>query len=281
MTSSIGSMRSAAHELATTSRERQITRGSLHTELLRVEVRWMEFAGWLSDDAGARQAGDYWLDRAMAISQEAGDCLMTSYVLIRQSQRASERDDGQRTLALAQAAQRPRTLTAAVRALGAVLEAQGLALSGDAAPCQRKLDEAHQLLGDDPGQRADDLFATLGAHYMTHAYVDVHEAQCWTSLHRHDKAAATWSRTLASWPAALHRDAGLHRARLACACVAGGEPDRAAHEGIAALEIARSTKSARIMLELARLDHGLADHIALPTTREFRDAYAAASTAGI
>lgn len=267
----------ARYELAVTSRERQAARGTLRTQLLRVEARWAEFVGWLSDDGGDVQAGDYWLDRAMTMSQDSGDHLMTSYILMRQSQRASERGDAQRTVALAQAAQRPRTLTAAVRALNAVREAQGHALASDAAACQSKLDEAHQLLEDRRDVTREEPFDSLGAHYATHAYVTVHEAQCWTWLDRHDKAAATLRAALATWPAALHRDAGLHQARLARACAADGEPDRAAHDGIAALEIARSTKSARIMVELRTLDRQLSEHVALPAIREFRDAYAATS----
>jgi tetratricopeptide (TPR) repeat protein len=266
-------------ELAMTSRERQVTRGKLRTEVLRVESRWAEFAGWLSDDGGDAQAGDYWLDRAMAMSQESGDRLMTSYILMRQSQRASERGDARRTVALAQAAQRPPALTTAVRALGAVREAEGHALASDATACQSKLDEAHQLLDDREGQIPETFFDSLGTHYTTHAYVTVHEAQCWMWLDRYDKATTTLSAALASWPAALHRDAGLHRARLARSYAADGEPDRAAHDGLSALEIACSTKSARIMLELAALNRQLSDHTALPATREFRDAYADACAA--
>jgi tetratricopeptide (TPR) repeat protein len=270
----------ARYELATTSRERQVARGGLQTRLLRVEARWAEFAGWLSDDAGDAQAADYWMDRAMTMSQDSGDRLMTSYILMRHSQRASERGDAQRTVALAQAAQqRPRTLTPAVHALSAVREAQGHALASDAAACQSKLDEAHRVLDDRADHTAGGPFDTLGTHYATHTYVTVHEAQCWAWLGRHDRAAATLSGALASWPAALHRDAGLHQARLARAYATDGQPDRAAHDGVAALKIARSTKSARIMVELGMLDRQLSEHVALPATREFRDIYAAASAA--
>jgi tetratricopeptide (TPR) repeat protein len=215
----------------------------------------------------------------MTISQEAGDRLMTSYILMRQSQRASEHGDAQRTLALAQAAQRPRTLTPAVRASSAIREAEGHALFGNAAACQRKLDEAHRLLDERRKMTDCEPFSTLGAHYATHAYVTVHEAQCWARLDQHDKAATTLSQVLASWPATLQRDAGLHQARLAHAYAADGEPDRAAIEGLAALEIARSTGSARIMLELGALDKRLYDHAALQAVREFRDAYATPSVA--
>ena len=150
-------------------------------------------------------------------------------------------------------------------------------MTANAAACQSKLDEAHRLLDDRRDKTVQEPFDSLGTHYMTHAYVTVHEAQCWTWLDRHDEAAATLSGALASWPAALHRDAGLHRARLARACAADGEPDRAAHDGIAALEIACSTKSARIMSELGTLDRELSTHGALQAARDFRDAYAVAS----
>ena len=266
-------------ELAVTSRERQIARGRLRIDLLRVEARWAEFASWLSDDGGDTQAAEYWIDRAMTLSQESGDHLMTSYILMRQSQRASERGDAQRTVALARAAQRPRTLTPAVHALAAIREAQGHALGGNAAGCQSKLYDAHRLLDDAGEQIPADPFDALGAHYATHAYVIVHEAQCWSWLRRDNKAATTMSRALASWPAALHRDAGLHHARLARARAANRQPDRAACDGIAALQIARATNSARIMLELGALDRQLADHATLPASREFRDAYAATTSA--
>lgn len=116
----------------------------------------------------------------MTISQESGDRLMSSYILMRQSQRASERGDAQRTVALAQAAQRPGTLTPAVHALAAVREAQGHALANNAAGCQSKLDEAHRLLDDAGDETAEEPFDALGAHYATHAYITVHEAQCWS-----------------------------------------------------------------------------------------------------
>jgi len=81
----------------------------------------------------------------------------------------------------------PHTLTAAVRALGVVREAQGHALASNAAACEGKLDEAHGLLDERRDEAGDDPFNALGTHIATHVYVTVHEAQCWTWLGRHDK----------------------------------------------------------------------------------------------
>jgi hypothetical protein len=53
------------------------------------------------------------------------------------------------------------------------------------------------------------------------------------------------------------RDRGLHQARLAVACAAAGELDRAHAEGRKALAITRTTKSSGAARELKRLGAAL------------------------
>lgn len=63
---------------------------------------------------------------------------------------------------------------------------------------------------------------------------------------------------LREWPRNRTRDGGLHQARLALACAAAGEHDRATAEGRKALAIARTTKSSVAARELRRLGAALA-----------------------
>jgi hypothetical protein len=62
---------------------------------------------------------------------------------------------------------------------------------------------------------------------------------------------------LRTWPHDRMRTGGLHQARLALACAAAGEHDRARAEGRKALAIARSTQSAMVRRELRRLGTAL------------------------
>jgi hypothetical protein len=66
----------------------------------------------------------------------------------------------------------------------------------------------------------------------------------------------------------------VHRARLALACAAAGEPDRAAAEGLQAVDVAHATRSDVTMRELKRLDRQLAAYD-LPAARDFHEALAA------
>jgi hypothetical protein len=98
------------------------------------------------------------------------------------------------------------------------------------------------------------------------------EARCWESL-RPRKAMTMLENALRLWPADRARGRGLHQTRLALACSAAGEPDRAAVEGMRALDIARTTRSTITRRELSRLDRRLAACDA-PAAKSFRDALA-------
>jgi hypothetical protein len=86
----------------------------------------------------------------------------------------------------------------------------------------------------------------LGSREATTPYVLAEEARCWLLL-RPDKAVTTFE--------------------------AAGEPEPAAHEGIAALDIAQDTKSDVTMRELKRLDERLAV-CDVPAAADFREQFA-------
>jgi len=257
-------------ELDLIAGHRRVARGELRTELLRVESRWAEFASWLSYDAGDSLSRDYWGDRALRLARGAGYPDMVAYVLMRRSQWAAMSQDAQRAITLAHAAGRTPGTSGKVRGLCALKEAQGHALAADAASCERSLAIAHELL--DGVASAETPGRDLGSRKALPASVLAYEARCWLWL-RPQKAVTMLEEALRLWPLDRTRSRGVHQARLALACAAAGEPERAAAEGVRALDIAEATKSDVIVRELGRLYHQLAD-FDVPVVADFREAFA-------
>jgi hypothetical protein len=260
------------HELGLIASHRRVVRGSLRTALLRVEACWSEFASWLSNDTGDTPGRESWGDRSLQLALAAGDDDMVAWVRMRQSQWACNRPAPQDVVAFAQEARQTAAASAQIRALCAFQEAQGHALANDPRSCERSIADAHRLLYEAVGSNA--ALEDLGRQDVTHPYVLAAEARCWVQL-RPRAAIALLEDALQLWPPDRTRGRGLHQSRLALACAAAGELDRAAAEGMKALDIARSTRSDLTVRELKRLDRRLADCDA-PAAVDFRDALAAA-----
>ncbi|MGI9100102.1 MAG: helix-turn-helix domain-containing protein [Solirubrobacteraceae bacterium] len=255
-------------ELDLIAEHRRIVRGDLRTDLLRMESRWSEFGSWLSNDVGDPRLRDYEADRALRLAQEAGYADMVAWVLLRHSQWAVDRLDAQQAIACAQTAGHTPGTTDHMRGLCALREAHAHALGNDAASCERSLAAAYGLLDADTAVPPD-----LGTQYANPSYVTAAEARCWLLLRPH-KAMAMFEDALRLWPHDRTRRRGTEQARLALACAAAEEPERAAAEGVKALSIAHATKSDGIVRELKRLDRQLAGY-ELPAVADFREAVAA------
>ncbi|MGH2942005.1 MAG: hypothetical protein ACRDLN_04435, partial [Solirubrobacteraceae bacterium] len=160
---------------------------------------------------------------------------------------------------------RPRAVSARTCALRV---AQGHALAGDVAACERRIADAHALL-----DRPDTSDRALGGYAGTPPYVLADEARCWLRL-RSQRAIALLEDALRIWPRESTRGRGIHQARLALGCAYSGEPERPAAEGANALDIGRSTRSTIITQQLESLDHQLAAYDA-PAVADFREACAA------
>jgi hypothetical protein len=240
-------------------------------QLLGVESRWAWLASWLSNDAGDWDHRDSWSDRSLQLAEQAGDADMVAWSLVWQSRWAAMRHDARGAIALADAAQRTPGASDKMRGLGALKEAHGHAVAGDIVACERRLADAHRRLdGGDAMTLSDDL----GRRDDSAApYVPADEARCWLVL-RPQKAVAMLEGALAVWPRDRTRGLGVQQARLALAC-ATDDIDRAAVEGIKAVDMARATKSDMTMRELERLDHRLAA-CDTPAAADFREALAAA-----
>jgi transcriptional regulator with XRE-family HTH domain len=258
-------------EIELIAEHRRIAHGELRNELLRVEAHWAEFASFLHDDAGDARRRDSWADRALRLGNQAGYADMVAYVLMRRSQWTAVRDDAPRAIAFAQAAERTHGASNRIRALCALKEAQGHALADDRPACERSLADAYGLL--DPVDTTQATWSDLGSREASPSSVLAYDARCWLWLEPH-RAITMFEDVLRLWPRDRMRSRGVHQARLALACAAAGESERAAIEGIKALAIARSTRSDTAVRELTRLDDRLAA-CDMPAAMDFREALGA------
>jgi tetratricopeptide (TPR) repeat protein len=226
--------------------------------LLQMLAQYAEFAGWLQQDAGDIAAAMYWSDRASQWAQSAGDYQMVAYLLIRKSNIVCLADDATTVIELATAAQDvPGGLDPKIVALAAQQEARGWALLGDFDHCRPKLDTAADLLRNHPDE--PDPAAPVYIHHYDLDTLEEQSATCYRSVGRAEDAISILERKIKQLPETMHRDRGHQMAKLANAVVATKqpEPEKAAHLGLACLDIARLTGSARIEKELHALDTAL------------------------
>jgi len=239
------------HQLDLIAQHRKVARGELRTQLLRVESRWAQFAGWLSNDTGQTRERDAWTERALRLAQEGGYRDMAAFVRMRQSQWAAQDRDAKQAIVFAEAALRVPGVNEQTRALCALRAALGHALAGDTDACERRLADAYGLVeADSPAP------PWAGEFPVTLRHVRPGEARAWLWL-KPSKAVTMYENALRDWPRDLTRDGGLHQARLALACAASGEHDRASAEGRKALAIARTTRSSTAARELKQLGQAL------------------------
>jgi tetratricopeptide (TPR) repeat protein len=242
------------HEQQRIARHREIARSGLRTTLLRVEARWSNFASWLYGDMGDRKARDAATRRTLDLAREADYSDVAAYALQKQARWAIMDGDQRRAVALAHQALDVDGATPQTRAQSALAAAQALALAGNGSGSAERLREVETLL-DSAEDGGDPLGPVVTADGAPH-YVAGDMARCRLWLEP-ASAVTAYEEVLRAWPREHVRDGGLEQARLALACAATGERDRAEAEGRKALAIARATESATTMRELRRLGKAL------------------------
>lgn len=232
-----------------------VAAASVRIELMTVAALYAEFAGWLFDDAGQLAAGSAWSDRALGWAHAAGCADLVSYVLMRKAQQAMLVEQAGTVISLTQAAERvgPR-VSDRVLASVAQQKAHGHALAGDERAATAALARAYELVTDAP---APDDRVRLAAHCDV-GYLHAQHGSCMLRLDRPRAAVDAFDEALRCWPRDYRRERGLYLARKSRALVSAGEPCEAAATGNEALDIARSTGSARTLDELRDLDAALA-----------------------
>ena len=244
---------------------RQDASGQDARDLLELQVRYAELAGWLAQDLGDVWAATTWTDRALQWALANGDPNLISYVLGRKSQLAADTGEGMDALDLAEAAQRGTKPRSRLQAIGEMHRAHGLALCGEEADALRTYDVALRLVShlEDPGPWGS---------WLNAGYVHVQRARSLHVLGHHREAADGFRDAIGNLPTTYRRDRGVYLARTARVHASLGEPEQAATFGVEAVAIASETGSARIITELAQLDHQLAEQASIQQVGDFRAA---------
>jgi transcriptional regulator with XRE-family HTH domain len=243
----IDAVRHQQHQIA---RHREIARGGLRMTLLRVEARLSNFASWLYGDLGDRPAREAATQRTLNLARESDYADVVAYALQKQARWAIMDGDQRRAITLAHHALDVHDATPQTRVQSALTAGQTLAFAGDGSESAKRLRVA-EALADTPEDGRDPLGPVVTDEGAPH-YIAGDMARC--RLWLEPAAAVTaYEDVLRDWPREHVRDGGLEQARLALACAAAGEHDRARAEGRRAFLIAQTTKSATAQRELQRL----------------------------
>ncbi|SCL26299.1 Helix-turn-helix domain-containing protein [Micromonospora nigra] len=238
-------------------------------DVLIAQALWAEFLSWIDEQSDGTEA-DAWLRRAQQHAVEAKAPALTSYVLMRQSQRALERFDPRNAIALAQRALEEVRLPGRIRALLLIRQAQAYAMGGDQYACAASIDKAHRGAGS--ADWGSELPIDVGVH-CDPVYVAAHEAQCRLLLGQPAAAADLYEQLLRHWPDQWRVDEALWRSALSTAYVNSGDVERAATEAANALALATGTSSARALRWLNPTVVALRQQTAVPEAAAFVLAY--------
>ncbi|MDQ3763612.1 MAG: helix-turn-helix domain-containing protein [Actinomycetota bacterium] len=221
--------------------------GKDREQLLYVAARYAEFAGWVYQDTGALNSAMQMSSSALD-SQETGDEMLISYILMRRSNIATDAKRPELALKLVDAALGQATrLPSRHRAVALRQRAHALAQLNQPDDCASTIELAFNF-----AERSADSEKDL-ARYCTPEYVEMEAAHCWVELGQADNAIGILQRSLAEWKPEFRRDLGLCLARLALAHVSSDQIENALIVADRSLEIARDTKSFRIEAQLARI----------------------------
>ncbi|WP_344557439.1 helix-turn-helix transcriptional regulator [Kitasatospora saccharophila] len=233
--------------------------------LLQLLAEYAEFCAWLHQDGGDHRAAQHWAALATDWAAASGDHDLTAYITARKAQLAGDMKESADAVDLADYAQRLTRPGSRLSAMAAVYGAHGYALLGDERSAQHALDQALALITD-PSE------APIGrGRWLDATYVEAQRARALAVLGRHHEAVSGFEQAIESLPVNFRRDRGVYLARAAISQLVAYGPEPAAETAEAALSIAVSTGSARILTELATLDGMLQRCQSVPEVRHFRE----------
>ncbi|GAA3839745.1 helix-turn-helix transcriptional regulator [Saccharothrix violaceirubra] len=229
----------ALRAMAESNREPELT-----DALWLLAARYLEYGGWMAQEAGDDDAAIRLTDEAVRCAERGGDRELAAYSLVRQAEFAMYRNDSVRTVQLAKRAQAARGVSNAVRSLAAQREAQGYALAGEEVLFGRALDRAAELNRDVPS--GPPAFGT------TSVADPVAVARAWSTYHLGRPARA--AELLAEQVPLIRADAVRSRARfglrLALSHADAGDLDHGSTLALGLLDDVRGVDSATIRSDL-------------------------------
>jgi transcriptional regulator with XRE-family HTH domain len=247
---------------------RSILRDDQRIEVARLGAKYAESAAWLYEDTDNMTQARYWTSQAMERAYEGSDEGMLAWTIFRRAQQASAIPDAAQAIGLAQAARRNEDkLATPTRAAIRVQEAYGHALDGNDQAAQRLLDEAHTWAA---GDTVGDAREGHGS-YCTPDYIEIQRGHCWLATGQPKKAISLYEDSLRTLPTVYQRNRAATLTRLAVAYAADSQPEQAANTAHAALPVARSAGSKRIVGEIKNVSNELVPYRALPAVAALLD----------
>ncbi|MFG2640381.1 helix-turn-helix domain-containing protein [Streptomyces sp. NPDC048370] len=244
---------------------RRAARGADAADLLALETRYEELAGWFAQDIGDERAAYGHTAKALDASHITGDTDLTAYILARKAQLAVDTGQPADGLGLAAAARRTARPGSRLEVIAVLHEAHAHAILGEGTEAHRAYETALTLLG-----RAD--ADGVWGSWLDEVYISTARARSLAALGEYERAAVGFDSAIAALPAMYRRDRGVYLARAARAHAGTGNVTLAARIGTQAVWIAAETGSARIVGQLGRLDQALAPAAREEGVAEFRAA---------
>ncbi len=221
----------------------EVTRGADRVEMLRFACQFMEFGGWLFQDAGDLTCAMHWTDRALDYALELGDARVAAYTLMRKALIATEAGNPAQGLWIANSARAYKdALTPRLRAVILRQRSYSNAALGDILASARDSDAAVTEAVAGEQQAEEDR-----APYCTPAYVEMEAGASWVLLGHARTALPVLEQSRAEW--ADHsqvRDYALCVARLATAYADAGDLDQACATAAEAVALAQGLGSRRV-----------------------------------
>jgi tetratricopeptide (TPR) repeat protein len=204
----------------------------------------------------------------MEWAYEGNDERMLAWTIFRRAQQAAAIPDAGQAIGLAQAARRnEEKLATPTRAAVRVQEAYGHALDGNDQAAQRLLDEAHAWAASDTVGDAREGHGS----YCTPDYIEIQRATCWLAVGQPKRAIPLYEDSLRTLPTVYQGERAATLTRLAVAYAADSQPEQAASTARAALPVARSAGSGRIVGEIKNVGAGLVPYRTLPAVADLLD----------
>lgn len=237
-------------------------RGRDKTHALRFAIKFIEFCGWLHQDAGDFVCAETWTNKALNYAMELGDRRSIAYILMRKSNIATDAGDPATALGLTNAAlANDSVLTPRLRAVvlrqranahAALISTFGETTGATEFEKDAESAMAEALVGIN--QQEDDF-----APYCTPSYVDMEIGAALLLVGKPEAALPIFEKSRVRWgDSGQARDNALCLARLATAYAHVGDRERAHSVASEAIIHAKTVGSWRIVTQLAMLNSDLA-----------------------
>ena len=247
---------------------RLILRDEQRIEVARIGAKYAESAAWLYEETDNLTYAHSWTSQAMEWAYEGNDERMLAWTIFRRAQQAAAVSDAPQTIGLAQAARRhEEKLATPTRAAIRIQEAYGHALDGNDQAAQGLLDEAHTYAASDTTGDAREGHGS----YCTPDYIEIQRATCWLATGQPKKAISLYEDNLRTLPTVYQGNRAAALTRLAVAYATDSQPEQAANTAHAALPVARSAGSMRIVGEIKKVGAELIPYRALPAVAVLLD----------